>query len=145
MFGLSGIKLIAIGLAVVAILAVVAGGYAFINHQIDARVNAAVDAAQNRIAAEINAKTAKAIQDQAEANNAAVAATNQRLDVLDQQLNANQVQTNQLIGRLASHDLGKDAAAHPQMVQAIVDRGADRTLCLLEKASGAGRNCDGAK
>lgn len=126
----------------IAVLALIAGGYFFINHLIDARVNAAIEVTQDAIAARVNAATAATITKQAQDNAAREDAFLARLSALTKEQSDNAVQFNQAVAQFEKHDIAKDAAAKPGLVGPVLSRGTDRVNCLLEQATGSNHSCD---
>jgi hypothetical protein len=142
MFGLSTIKLIGIGLGVVAIIGVIFAGYRFVSNQIDDRVNGAVVATQSQDAARINAVTAAQTAAEAKANAAQEAQTMQRLNDLGhaQQQNASKAQD---ISGSLHHDFS--ASSSPDGDASAARDDFDRLNRMLECASGAAGSCVSAE
>lgn len=137
-------KAIGLIVAVVAVLALIGGGYLFLEKQVtQAYANGSRDG-QNAAAAAVNKATADQLRAESAARTAQQQATLDRLAELERRQAQSDQQFNASIGKLLSHDLAKDAQKHPHLVVDAFNRGTDRTLCLLERASGADRDCGDA-
>jgi hypothetical protein len=134
-------KLIAAALGAIAILAIVGGFYLFLQHQITAAYQNGASDAHNADAAAVDKASLDEIKAEAAARDAKQQAVLDHLAELERKQAADQQQFNASIGKLLSHDIGKDAQAHPRLVADAVNHGTARTLCLLERASGAHRDC----
>lgn len=135
MFGLTGIKLIALGLAGLFIVSAVSGGYLYLTHLENLAIEAKTQAQQLADAKAIQDDTIKQLQDNGAEMVRQVQANQDALTRLSAGTAATQADVDRLAGTLSKHNLRSLTDAKPNLMAGHLNHGTGLALDRLRQAS----------